>query len=323
MGRYLGRGASATVWEASHGDSGKKVAVKVFDQGNKDKRHYAREAAREARMLSRVRSPYILEFLEIVESGLHVHMVCESIDGETLRTFAQRMPQRRLEHDLARRLYRQVVSGINFCHERLVVHRDVKLENLLLDRSGEKVKIIDFGFAAQVASKDVKLKAFCGTPAYMAPEIVRWEQYSGFATDVWALGVVLFTLLSGYLPFSAATEVQLYARIRRGVFVCPESLGELPKRLVRAALKPEPSSRPGSAALLRHPWLLAGAEPADCRSDPSASSGSTTPGSASFSTWAPSQDSQYSATLEPKASARGERFSARRGSLHSAAAGGC
>lgn len=124
-----------------------------------------------------------------------------------------------------------------------------------MNRSGDLVKIIDFGFATQVASRDTKLRAFCGTPSYMAPEIVRGEGYSGFATDVWALGVVVFALLSGTLPFVGRTEIQLYAKIRRGTFSCPDLLGDLPKRLVRATLRLEASSRPSTAILLRQSWV--------------------------------------------------------------------
>lgn len=279
LGRYLGRGASATVWEACHSETGVKVAVKVFDQGSGD----VRQAAREAHVLSRVPHPNILQVFEVIESSLHAQMVCEHIDGESLRAFAQRMPQRRLDPGLARRLYRQVVRGISYCHDRLVIHRDVKLENLLLDRGGKRVKIVDFGFAAQVASNTATSRAFCGTPSYMAPELVRREPYSGFATDVWALGVVLFVLLCGTLPFVAPSEVQLYAKIRRGDFVCPEVLGDMPRRLIRACMTYDAAGRPDSAALLRHPWLLAVPDPdtAPCRLDSATSSGSTTPGSQS------------------------------------------
>lgn len=250
-GRYLGRGASATVWEASHSESSLRVAVKVFDQGSRDKR----QAHREVRVLSRVQHPSILEAYEVIESTLYAQLVCELVDGESLRAFAQRQPGHRLLEGPARRFYQQVVDGISYCHERLVVHRDLKLENLLLDKGGDRVKIIDFGFATQVASKDTKLRAFCGTPSYMAPEIVRGEGYSGFATDVWAIGVVLFALLAGALPFVGRTEMQLYAKIRRGSFVCPDILVDPPRRLVKSMLRMETLARPTAAAVLRQPWV--------------------------------------------------------------------
>mmetsp|Transcript_156965 Transcript_156965/g.273265 ORF Transcript_156965/g.273265 Transcript_156965/m.273265 type:complete len:684 (-) Transcript_156965:56-2107(-) len=260
-GRYLGRGASATVWEASHSDSNLRVAVKVFDQGSRDKR----QAHREVRVLSRVQHPSILEAYEVIESTLYAQLVCELVDGESLRAFAQRQPAHRLQEGPCRRFYQQVVEGISYCHDKLVVHRDLKLENLLLDKGGDRVKIIDFGFATQVASRETKLRAFCGTPSYMAPEIVRGEGYSGFCTDVWALGVVLFALLCGALPFVGRTEMQLYAKIRRGTFICPDLLGEPPKRLVKSMLRLETLARPSASAVLRQPWISGDSRASECQ----------------------------------------------------------
>ncbi|CAJ1398499.1 unnamed protein product [Effrenium voratum] len=183
-------------------------------------------------------------------------MTCaQLVDGESLRAFAHRQPCHKLSEQAARSYYRQVVDGVNYCHDQLVAHRDLKLENLLLDRSRECVKIIDFGFAAHVPSRDTKLKAFCGTPSYMAPEIIRGEGYSGFAADVWALGVVLFALLLGTLPFAAKTEMQLYARIRRGTFSFPECVGETQKRLIKGVMRKDACDRPSAAALLQHAWV--------------------------------------------------------------------
>uniref|UniRef100_A0A7S4PU14 Protein kinase domain-containing protein n=1 Tax=Alexandrium monilatum TaxID=311494 RepID=A0A7S4PU14_9DINO len=251
VGKYLGRGASATVWEAVHGDSSLRVAVKVFDQGSRDRR----QAHREMKVLSRLQHSAVLGVFEVVESSLCANLVCEFVEGESLRAFAHRQPSHRLQEDVARRFYRQVVEGVSYCHERLVVHRDIKLENILLDHDRERIKIIDFGFAAQVASKDTKLRAFCGTPSYMAPEIVKGEGYSGFCTDVWALGVVVFALLVGSLPFAGRTEMQLYAKIRRGLFTCPDVLGDLPRRLIKGALRVDVSNRPSVAAILQHSWV--------------------------------------------------------------------
>lgn len=249
--KVLGRGASATVWEAIRSDTEQRVAIKVFDQGPRDKM----QAAREMKILSRIQHRHVIEALEVVELQRCSNLICELVDGESLRVFTQRQPERRLAEDDARRLYRQVVEGIVYCHERLVVHRDLKLENLLLERDQQCVKIIDFGFASQVASRETKLRAFCGTPSYMAPEIIRGEGYSGFATDVWALGVVIFALLSGVLPFSARTEMQLYAKIRRGSFTLPDLFSETQRKLIKGAMRFESSARPASTAILRHPWM--------------------------------------------------------------------
>ncbi|CAE7732185.1 CIPK10 [Symbiodinium pilosum] len=251
VAKFLGRGASASVWEAVRSDNEQRVAVKVFDQGQRDKR----QAHREMKVLSRVRHPRIVEAFEVIETPRYAQLVCELVDGESLRAFSHRQPCHKLSEQAARHYYRQVVEGVSVCHDRLVAHRDLKLENVLLDKGREGVKIIDFGFAAHVPSKETKLKAFCGTPSYMAPEIIRGEGYSGFAADVWALGVVLFALLSGTLPFSAKTEMQLYARIRRGTFSFPDCLGEAQKRLIRGVMRKDAAVRPSASALLQHAWV--------------------------------------------------------------------
>jgi MAP/microtubule affinity-regulating kinase len=249
--RFLGRGASASVWEAVASTSSNRIALKIFDQGSKDRK----QAARELRVLSRVHHPNIVKAFEIIEGGQFAQLVCEVVDGESLRSFTHRQEGHKLSPKIARLFYQQVVDGVQFCHERLVVHRDLKLENLLLNKEAETVKIIDFGFATQVGSKETKLKAFCGTPSYMAPEIVRGEGYSGFAVDVWALGVVIFALLCGSLPFAARTEMQLYAKIRRAIVTIPDALGELPRRLLRGILRNDAVTRPAASAVARHPWV--------------------------------------------------------------------
>eukprot|EP00931_Biecheleriopsis_adriatica_P116882 TRINITY_DN92467_c0_g1_i1.p1 TRINITY_DN92467_c0_g1~~TRINITY_DN92467_c0_g1_i1.p1 ORF type:complete len:731 (+),score=97.66 TRINITY_DN92467_c0_g1_i1:73-2193(+) len=268
VGKFLGRGASASVWEALRSDNQERVAVKVFDQGQRDKR----QAHREMKVLSRIQHPRIIEAYEVIETSRHAQLICELVDGESLRSYSHRQPDRKLPEPLARKLYRQVVEGVSYCHEKLVVHRDLKLENLLLDRSREHVKIIDFGFAAQVASRDTKLRAFCGTPSYMAPEIIRGDGYSGFAADVWALGVVVFALLAGTLPFAGRTEMQLYAKIRRGVFSTPEGFSDYQRRLVKGCLRTDFMARPSSAAILRHVWIT-GYESSDVSTEASTTTG--------------------------------------------------
>lgn len=246
--RYLGRGASASVWEAIHSESPLRVAVKVFDQGSKDKR----QAHREMRVLSHIDHPHVLKAHEVMNNSL----ISELIEGESMRNFALRQPLGRLGESEARKVFLQVLDGVHHCHEHMVVHRDLKLENLLVDRHSGSVKIIDFGFAAEVASRDTLLRTFCGTPSYMAPEIVRGVAYSGFAADMWALGVVLFAILSGRLPFAARTEIQLYAKIRQGLFSFPEFLGEVPRKFIKLVLRLDGTKRPQTGVLRGHPWTL-------------------------------------------------------------------
>ena len=110
---------------------------------------------------------------------------------------------RRLDERESKRIFSQLVKGVCYCHTKNIVHRDIKLENILLDEK-LNVKLIDFGFSI-IKMPSKKLNIFCGTPSYMAPEIVSKSQYSGPEADIWALGIVLFLMLCGYFPFKGKT----------------------------------------------------------------------------------------------------------------------
>eukprot|EP00747_Dinoflagellata_sp_TGD_P075790 gnl/TRDRNA2_/TRDRNA2_158877_c0_seq1.p1 gnl/TRDRNA2_/TRDRNA2_158877_c0~~gnl/TRDRNA2_/TRDRNA2_158877_c0_seq1.p1 ORF type:complete len:381 (+),score=83.05 gnl/TRDRNA2_/TRDRNA2_158877_c0_seq1:140-1144(+) len=254
-GRCLGKGASAVVWEGVD-DSGQLVAVKVFDKNRGDWRTRQRQAQKEVRLLELLKPcEHLVHVVETFETPLHFHICLELVNGGSLRQMLSRQPTGRLEEARACGLYRQVCKGLNFCHQAQVVHRDIKLENLLLDHTEQVVKVIDFGFAVQLKSQEQPLKVFCGTPSYMAPEIVMGKEYSGFATDVWALGVVLYALLAGHLPFIAENESQLYAKIRRGTFRNSEGVNDIPRRLITGMLRPDARSRPTLKQVLQHAWF--------------------------------------------------------------------
>lgn len=256
VGRILGRGTSATVWDAHHVESRERCAIKVFDKCRTDWSTAAsKQAFREARIMGGLEHPCIIRFLETFETNIHFCLVCELVNGGSLRQLLRQQKNSCFEESQARPLFTQACDAIQYCHGRNVAHRDIKLENMLLDKSTGSLKLIDFGFAVQLKGKDHKLRFFCGTPSYMAPEMVTSREYLGFQIDVWALGVVLYVMLTGQFPFAGTTESQLYAKIRRGVFKCPEALGDHAKRLVCAALRVEPQSRPTAEQMLKHSRL--------------------------------------------------------------------
>lgn len=254
-GRVLGRGASAVVWEGVHGSSGHRLALKAFEKGGGGWTTRQRQALREAKLLEMLQHDRIIRTLESFETTLHFYIVCELVDGGSLRQLLRRQPMNRVSEETAKMIFKQICEGLKFCHDRNVVHRDIKLENVLLERETNSVKIIDFGFACQVKSHDVKLRVFCGTPSYMAPEMVSGLEYSGFMTDIWSLGVMLFVLLAGRFPFAADSEAQLYARIKRGKFRCPDVIGDEPRQIIGAALRMDSRGRMQVDQMLKHPWL--------------------------------------------------------------------
>jgi MAP/microtubule affinity-regulating kinase len=260
VGRYrtvgfLGRGMSASVWEAVDESGNLNFAVKMFDKSKGNWASKEKQAVREARLLEKLKHPAIVQVLDTVDTHSKYHIVLELVIGGSLRELLSKQPSPGLGEVLSSRYFEKICDGIAYCHAKNIVHRDLKLENILLESATNNVKIIDFGFALLLKSPEQRLRIFCGTPSYMAPELIMGKEYSGFSTDMWALGVVLFGMLVGRLPFEGQTESQLYAKIRRGTFRFSEGLADTPKRVVSGLLKIDAANRPTAAQVLRHPWV--------------------------------------------------------------------
>jgi len=253
--RFLGRGTSASVWEAEDSDSGGKFAIKVFDKSKNDWNSHSKHAVREAKLLQNLKHPAIVRVHETLDTPKFFHIVLDLVVGGSLRELVRKQGSPGLGEESSRRLFHQICEGVCFLHLRNFVHRDIKLENILVESETGDAKIIDFGFALMLRSTDQRLRVFCGTPSYMAPELVMNQEYSGFCTDMWALGVVLFGMLAGRLPFEGQTESQLYAKIRRAQFKFPGGVPELPRRVVSGILRVDATARPTAAQVVQHRWV--------------------------------------------------------------------
>ena len=181
----------------------------------------------------------------------------EYVGGSSLHGYLKSKSNRRLEEWDAKRIFKQILEGLKYCHSRCITHRDIKLENLLLD-DNNNIKIIDFGFSTCIPNEK-KIKIFCGTPSYMAPEIVRKTEYCGPPADIWALGVLLFTILSGQFPYRGATDEELYDKICRADYKLPqqvqETLSTEAKDLLGQLFSIKADDRPSAREFLKHPWL--------------------------------------------------------------------
>lgn len=180
--------------------------------------------------------------------------------------------RRRLKEDVAKFFFKQIVEGLAYIHNaKLVVHRDIKLENILLDATG-KVKICDFGVSRQLKSEQQVMHEQCGTPAYIAPEILKDKGYSGFKADMWSAGVCLYAMLIGSVPFKAATMAALQDLILKGQYdlkfqtsansnklnnpkAAANILSEEVKDLIKRLLTVDPAKRMSAVQVLEHPWL--------------------------------------------------------------------
>lgn len=205
LDKVLGQGSYAVVKLAEDKNSSQQVAIKIYEKYKLSDPRKMKNVRREISILQIMDHPNIIKLHQTIESSRQINLVMEYIGKTSLHAYLKAKVGKKLEETEAKRVFRQIVKGISYCHAKNIVHRDLKLENILIDESG-LVKLIDFGFSICIP-KDKLLNIFCGTPSYMAPEIVSKKDYKGIHTDIWALGILLFTLLCGHFPF-------------RGKFMC-------------------------------------------------------------------------------------------------------
>ncbi|KAG5190757.1 kinase-like domain-containing protein [Tribonema minus] len=256
MGVLLGEGSFAKVRRACHKLTGQAVAIKTYERAKVTDPQQWKRIQQEVRLMERLNHPRVVRLFETVEGPKRTHLIMEACSGGNLCTYVKR--RRRLEEAEARRLLDQILQAVEYLHVREIIHRDLKLENILLDEA-RNVKLVDFGFATSVA-QGRRLHVFCGTPSYIAPEIIKRTDYAGKPVDIWSLGIVLYALLCGCFPFSGATYPDLYKHISRGAYRIPEWLGGGASDLISCMLVLDPVRRAtlsqfGGLLIPFHDWL--------------------------------------------------------------------
>ncbi|KAK1268089.1 CBL-interacting serine/threonine-protein kinase 6 [Acorus gramineus] len=254
LGRLLGHGTFAKVYHARNIETGKSVAVKVVGKEKVIKVGMTEQVKREISVMKMVTHPNIVELHEVMASKTKIYFVMDLVRGGEL--FSKIARAGRLKEDAARRYFQQLISAVDLCHSRGVYHRDLKPENLLLDDDGN-LKVADFGLSAltEHLRPDGLLHTTCGTPAYVAPEVIGKRGYDGAKADIWSCGVVLFVLLAGFLPFQDDNIVNMYKKIHRGDFKCPPWFSSDGRRLITRLLDPNPNTRITIAKLAESPWF--------------------------------------------------------------------
>ncbi|KAG1347691.1 CBL-interacting protein kinase 7 [Cocos nucifera] len=254
LGRLLGRGTFAKVYYARSLADGSGVAVKVLDKPEVVETGMASRVLREVSAMRRLSHPNILKLHEVMATKSKIYLVMEHAAGGDLLSLMAR--RGRLAEPVARRYFQQLVAALRYCHARGVAHRDIKPQNLLLDRHGN-LKVSDFGLSAlpDQLGDDGRLHTACGTPAYTAPEIVRRKGYDGAKADAWSCGVILFVLLAGSLPFDDANLAVMYKKVHKREYEFPPWISGSARRLVARLLDPNPETRMTIEALADHPWF--------------------------------------------------------------------
>lgn len=257
VGKLLGCGAFAKVYHARNTANGQSVAVKVINKKKVTATGLAGNVKREISIMSRLRHPHIVKLHEVLATKTKIYFIMEFAKGGEL--FAKIANKGRFSEDLSRRYFQQLISAVGFCHSRGVFHRDLKPENLLLDDKGN-LKVSDFGLSAmkEQVRVDGMLHTLCGTPAYVAPEILAKRGYDGTKVDIWSCGVILFVLVAGYLPYNDPNLMVLYRKIYSGEFKCPRWFSPDLRRLLSRLMDTNPETRITVDEILRDSWFRKG-----------------------------------------------------------------
>ncbi|KAF9334374.1 hypothetical protein BG006_002275 [Podila minutissima] len=246
LGQVIGQGTYGKVKMATHALTGQQVAVKIVAKS------HASIITREIYHWRCLTHPNIAHLHEVLTTESKIYLVTEYCpNGELLEALIRE----RCKPSLAKKWFRQICLAIQYCHSRKIVHRDLKLENILLD-SQNNIKLIDFGFTRECESKKL-LESYCGSAAYTAPEIIVGKKYSGPEADIWSLGVILYTLLAGYLPFDDDNEKVVQDKIVDLDYEMPSELFcDEAKDLVESILKEDPKERLSIDQILNHTWWM-------------------------------------------------------------------
>ncbi|KAH0711032.1 hypothetical protein KY284_012459 [Solanum tuberosum] len=252
VGRTIGEGTFAKVKFARNTETGENVAIKVLAKSTILKHRMVEQIKREISIMKIVRHPCIVRLHEVLASQTKIYIIQEFVTGGEL--FDKIVHLGRLSEDEARRYFQQLIDAIAHCHSKGVYHRDLKPENLLLDFQ-ENLKISDFGLSALPQQGVELLYTTCGTPNYVAPEVLSNRGYDGAAADVWSCGIILYVLMAGYLPFEETDLPTLYTKIKAAEFSCPFWFSPGATSLIQKIIDPNPQTRIKIDGIKRDPWF--------------------------------------------------------------------
>ncbi|KAL9031132.1 MAG: hypothetical protein Q9196_000808 [Gyalolechia fulgens] len=265
LGKTIGAGSMGKVKLAKNLETGEQVAVKIVPRQSTDEHHNNREreradqskeirTAREAAIVTLLDHPYICAMRDVVRTNYHWYMLFEYVNGGQMLDYI--ISHGRLKEKQARKFGRQIASALDYCHRNSIVHRDLKIENILISKTGD-IKIIDFGLS-NLFSPRAHLKTFCGSLYFAAPELLNAKQYTGPEVDIWSFGIVLYVLVCGKVPFDDQSMPQLHAKIKEGVVDYPSWLSHECRSLISRMLVTDPKRRASLAEILNHPWITKG-----------------------------------------------------------------
>ncbi|CAD8188756.1 unnamed protein product [Paramecium octaurelia] len=241
----LGKGQFAKVYKAQRKSDGLIVAIKVYEKCFLNMMR-KQNIQREINILNQLEHPNIIKLIEVVDNLRGINLIMEYGGDENLRDLSNRSESN------IKQIIRQMTRALNYLQSKQIIHRDLKLDNVLINNG--VVKLIDFGFAVQTDGN--KLSVFCGTPNYMAPELLLKIVCYSYEVDMWALGIILYHLIAIAYPFKGKNEQELYACIKQGFYQRPQSISELGFQFLDKLLTSNPRKRITAKEALLHKWLI-------------------------------------------------------------------
>eukprot|EP00762_Andalucia_godoyi_P001933 ANDGO_06098.mRNA.1 CBL-interacting serine/threonine-protein kinase 26 len=256
LGKTLGKGTFSKVKYAVDIRTGKAWAVKIVDRQKVIKEHMEAQLKREITIMKMMRHPNIVNLNEVLQTQRNIYIVLELITGGEL--FDRIVQAKRFDEDTARYFFQQLIVGIEYCHKNNIAHRDLKPENLLLDEK-DVLKISDFGLSALSDSPDAGkselLTTTCGTPNYVAPEVLAEKGYDGFKADIWSCGVILYVMIAGALPFDDPSLNVLFQKIEKGEYKTPRWFSPEVADFISKMLVVDPKKRLTIPQIKKNPWF--------------------------------------------------------------------
>ncbi|XP_051469640.1 hormonally up-regulated neu tumor-associated kinase-like [Apus apus] len=261
VGKMINKGSFAKVMEGLHIPTGEKVAVKVIDKRKAKQDSYVlKNLKREPRIHQMIKHPNVVQLYETLETDNSYYLVMElCLGGDLLDRICDK---KRLAEREVRRYTRQILSAVEHLHCQGIVHRDLKIENFLLDENNN-IKIVDFGLSNTAKFQGLSqelLHTQCGSPAYAAPELLANRKY-GPKVDVWSIGVSMFAMLTGTLPFTVEpfNIKQLHQKMLIGeISPIPSDISPGAVHFMQSLLEPDPAKRPGVKEAIKDKWLNEG-----------------------------------------------------------------
>eukprot|EP01060_Flectonema_neradi_P020013 TRINITY_DN27529_c0_g1_i1.p1 TRINITY_DN27529_c0_g1~~TRINITY_DN27529_c0_g1_i1.p1 ORF type:complete len:307 (+),score=60.66 TRINITY_DN27529_c0_g1_i1:37-957(+) len=252
LGKTLGAGTFSKVKEGCDVENGTKYAVKIVDKQLLTKGHMEQQLKREIAIMKLLDHRNVLKMVDVLQTGKNIYLILDLLTGGDL--FDKLEQAKRFEEDVARKYFQQLISGLYYLHAQGIAHRDLKPENLLLD-TNNTIFIADFGFSRLLNNQQL-LNTVCGTPNYMAPEVLKEKGYDGKKADIWSAGVILYAMLAGYLPFDDPNMNVLCDKIEAGEYRMSRKFSPNAADFIKRMLTVDPDKRITLEQMIEHPFFV-------------------------------------------------------------------